>query len=174
MEHTGREQSEAEICLATARDAHKRADFDVAYASLMRGVLALSEQRSEREHQLRVSLFFALGNLHLRQGACTDALLAYGVASAAAKASGERLRALRIDLWIGEAYRRANRDIDAEARWRELVRAADKLGPAAEPLRLEAFRRLGNHLESRGRTFEAARIRKLVGGGTESPEPPFD
>lgn len=175
MEAHGREPNEAEICLADARDAYHRGAFNIARESLLRGVLALSEQPSLGNWRaLRVSLFFALGNVHLRQGATIDALLAYGVASAAAKANGDRMRALHIDLWIGEAHRRAGRDIDAEVRWRELVRKASDAGIAAEPLRVEAFRRLGNHLESRGRTFEAARIRKLVGLPVGPTEPPFD
>lgn len=175
MEAHGRAPSEAEICLADAREAYNRGALDVARESLARGVRALNEQPSLGNWRaLRVALFFATGNVHLRQGAFIDALLAYGIASAAAKALGDRLRALRIDLWIGEAHRRAGRDIDAEVRWRELVRNADDAGLAAEPLRVEAFRRLGNHLESRGRTFEAARIRKLVGLPTGPAEPPFD
>ena len=175
MEGNGREPNEAERCLDDARDAYNRGTFDVAQESLARGVRALNEQPSLGNWRaLRVTLFFAVGNVHLRQGAFVDALLAYGVASAAAKANGDRMRALRIDLWIGEAYRRAGRDIDAEVRWRELVRHASDAGLAAEPLRVEAFRRLGNHLESRGRMFEAARIRKLVGQPAGPTEPPFE
>lgn len=175
MELNGREQHEAESRLAAARDAYNRGELEIAHEHLMRGVLALSEEpRPPRERQLRVLIFFALGNVHLRQGAFTDATLAYGVASAAAKSIGDRMRALRIDLWTGEALRRAGRDIDAEVRWRELVRAANDAGIGAEQVRVEAFRRLGLHLESRSRTFEAAHIRKLVGTRMDPAEPPFD
>lgn len=165
----------AETSFAAAREAFDRQRFDVAQEHLMQAVLALSELPSPGDVRgLRVAIFFALGNTYLRLGACTDAVLAYGVATAAAKAMGDRMRAMRIDLWIGEAHRRAGKDIDAEIRWRELVRVASEAGAVADELRKEALRRLGGHLESRGRTFEATRIRKLVGVTRTRPEPSFE